>query len=779
MADDTGVTQLRGSLPEKIGRYRILRCVGRGAMGLVYAAVDEQMGRNVAIKVLIADLEDAPETRARFYREAQAAARLVHPNIITIFDAGEDQGRSYIVMQLLEGWPLVEYLQRPEAASLDRKVDLMIQMCEGLVAAHGQGVIHRDLKPNNLFVQNDGLLKIYDFGVARLAESNMTAIGSMLGTPDYMSPEQARGEQVDARSDIFSAGAVFYYMLAGRKPFPGTDLPAVLRQLQFEEPTPFNSATVPQDLSALLFKALAKQASDRPPRVQDLLAGLVRFRRQYQAETRRLAATGRARYEAVQQLSVQVAEVGAVLGIGGPGSDASLQARLPQLAGRGAAAFDAIQSDRARVNAVLHELEAERARLSTELEGRRGQAAHIETGRALVASGDARGGLRLFESVLAAYPGADRARELADECRPVAQAQEARDRRVTDLTSAARRALDAQDWAAATTASGEVLALVPNHPVATALLAEADQAIQQEKRRHEAMIQRAVQRTLQAIDRHALDEATAALLEVEALQPSAEVLADLRHRLTEAQAAAEAAELLTQMSAEEVRLARAAFRRGRFDEAVQQLHAFLDVEPQARLAEAELDRLVKLRQALASSSVARGRRVKELLDAARPLADQGALTEAIAQARSAMRADPSNLATAAFLDDLLERDLQKRVSHAHKQSLDQRAAEAEPLLAAARDALGRGYLSMAQDAALAACRIAPARPDAVALAESVRRSLEADDDAGAPLGDLPMVEIAVEPPQPEVAPPAESGGWLSHVNHWASDLLKRRSAKNP
>src|SRR5207245_2309826 len=120
---------------------RILKCIGRGAMGIVYSATDEAMGRVVAVKILMADLEYAPETRERFNREAQAAARLVHPNIITIFDAGEDQGRSFIVMQLLEGWPLAEYVKRPEAQTLDRKLDLMVQICEGLVAAHTAGVV--------------------------------------------------------------------------------------------------------------------------------------------------------------------------------------------------------------------------------------------------------------------------------------------------------------------------------------------------------------------------------------------------------------------------------------------------------------------------------------------------------------------------------------------------------------------------------------------------------------------------------------------------------------
>src|SRR3954462_4552558 len=145
---DAALPPARSTMPEQIGRYRITGRLGRGAMGGVYLAIEEMTDRPVALKVLMADLESDPETRARFYREAQAAARLLHPNVITVYDAGEDQGRSFIAMQLLEGAPLGDYLRRDDAPSLERKLDLMIQICEGLSAAHGQGIVHRDLKPN-------------------------------------------------------------------------------------------------------------------------------------------------------------------------------------------------------------------------------------------------------------------------------------------------------------------------------------------------------------------------------------------------------------------------------------------------------------------------------------------------------------------------------------------------------------------------------------------------------------------------------------------------------
>ena len=207
----------RRSSPERIGRYQVIERIGRGAMGVVYRAHDEAMGRDVALKVLTADLEDDPDIRTRFHREAEAAARLSHPNIITIFDVGEDGDRFFIVMELLRGATLKDFLKQSDAAPLARKLDLMIQLCAGLGAAHNASIYHRDIKPGNIFVRADGILKILDFGVARLASSSMTAAGFIVGTPDYMSPEQARGADIDGRSDIFSLGGVFYFMLTGPK----------------------------------------------------------------------------------------------------------------------------------------------------------------------------------------------------------------------------------------------------------------------------------------------------------------------------------------------------------------------------------------------------------------------------------------------------------------------------------------------------------------------------------------------------------------------------------
>jgi serine/threonine-protein kinase len=280
--------------PERIGRYEVLERIGRGGMGVVYRARDEAMGRDVALKVLTADLEDDPDIRTRFYREAEAAARLSHPNIITIFDVGEDGDRFFIVMELLRGATLKDFLKQSDGSQIERKLDLMCQLCAGLGAAHNASIYHRDIKPGNIFVRADGILKILDFGVARLASSSMTAAGFIVGTPDYMSPEQARGLEIDGRSDIFSLGGVFYFMLTGRKPFPATDLPTLFRQIQSSSVPPPPGVDVPPELTTVVMKALSKKRETRYQTCQELMTDLDMVRHQYAMQARRSATGGHA-----------------------------------------------------------------------------------------------------------------------------------------------------------------------------------------------------------------------------------------------------------------------------------------------------------------------------------------------------------------------------------------------------------------------------------------------------------------------------------------------------
>jgi len=256
---------------ERLGRYRLLERIGGGATSLVFSAHDEAMDRKVALKMIVADLEDEKETRERFYREAKITAQLFHRNIVTVLDVGEDHGHPFIVMELLDGWPLGDYLACDTMRSLAVNLDLITQLYAGLQAAHQQGVVHRDIKPSNLFVQRDGVLKILDFGLARLQASTLTAMGQIVGTPEFMSPEQAAGEKVDARSDIFSAAAVSYLILTGRPPFTGPDLRRTLDALLQEDPAPISDAEAPAPVREVLTKGLAKHPALRYQSAAEML----------------------------------------------------------------------------------------------------------------------------------------------------------------------------------------------------------------------------------------------------------------------------------------------------------------------------------------------------------------------------------------------------------------------------------------------------------------------------------------------------------------------------
>ena len=250
---------------DKIGKYKIVSKIGQGATSHVYKGKDESLGRFVAVKTIAAEVSKDETLRKRFRREAESAALLNHPNIITVYDFGEEQDKLYIAMELLEGVDLKQALAEGRLATLDQKLDVMYQISEGLAFAHSHGIFHRDLKPANLHVLGNGKLKIMDFGLARLSGSDMTRTGLVMGTPHYMSPEQVRGEHVDARSDVFAMGCVFYEILTGKKPFDAESLHSVLyKVMQAEPPSPAESVPgLPNVIVQIVEKALAKKPADR------------------------------------------------------------------------------------------------------------------------------------------------------------------------------------------------------------------------------------------------------------------------------------------------------------------------------------------------------------------------------------------------------------------------------------------------------------------------------------------------------------------------------------
>jgi serine/threonine protein kinase len=259
---------------KRLGRYELLDQLGKGGMGVVYRARDTKLDRPVAVKLLLVNLQDDGETRERFLREARAAGELNHRNIIKVYDFGEEGGRAFMVMELLEGASLNEFLKEHPDLSLDRKLQIMIGVCEGLAFSHTRSIVHRDLKPANLFITKDRQVKVLDFGLARVASSKLTRTGLVFGTPDYMSPEQVRGKVVDERSDIFSLGAVFYQVLSGRKPFAAQAFPEVMRNVLTEGPVSLTHGEAPASLARVITRALQKDPLKRYQSVEELLADL-------------------------------------------------------------------------------------------------------------------------------------------------------------------------------------------------------------------------------------------------------------------------------------------------------------------------------------------------------------------------------------------------------------------------------------------------------------------------------------------------------------------------
>ncbi len=276
---------------QTISHYKILEKLGEGGMGIVYKAHDTTLDRDVALKFLPHYLTTDETEKERFYHEARAAAALAHQNVAVIHEIGEHQGSGvdkqlFLVMEYVEGKTLKKLIeQEADGLSLKRVLEISIQACEGLVAAHEKGIVHRDIKSDNIMITPKGQVKIMDFGLAKIkGASKLTKAGSTLGTAAYMSPEQAQGEEVDLRSDIFSFGVVLYELLTGRLPFRGEHRSALLYSLLNEDPTPiarYNDKVSP-DLERCVMKALSKDREERYQHADDLLADLRRERKSFE-----------------------------------------------------------------------------------------------------------------------------------------------------------------------------------------------------------------------------------------------------------------------------------------------------------------------------------------------------------------------------------------------------------------------------------------------------------------------------------------------------------------
>ena len=258
---------------KSLGRYRIQGVLGKGAMGLVYDGLDPTLDRRVAIKTVLTSMLDeatAKQYAMRFVREVRAVARLNHPNIVQVYDYGSEGDLAYIVMEYIRGKELKDYFDAGEQFALEAILRMMRELLDALDFAHEAGVIHRDVKPANVMLDAAGRVKLTDFGVARITDRDAelgeaTRAGAMIGTPAYMSPEQIQGQAIDRRSDVFSAGVLFYQLVTGKKPFEGTGWALAKKVVQDDPVWPSSVVTVSRHIDRVVARALAKSAEQRYP----------------------------------------------------------------------------------------------------------------------------------------------------------------------------------------------------------------------------------------------------------------------------------------------------------------------------------------------------------------------------------------------------------------------------------------------------------------------------------------------------------------------------------
>ena len=679
------------SLPRSIGRYRILGRLGKGAMGVVYSGYDDMMQRSVAIKVMMADLEEDPETSARFYREARSAGQLAHPNIITIFDMGEDNGRLFIVMELLEGETLNKYLERPEAADVGSKIDLMVQICDGLAAAHSRGIFHRDVKPGNLLVRPNGELKIVDFGIARLASSNMTASGLIVGTPDYMSPEQARGQEVDHRSDIFSAGAVFYLMLTGRKPFAAAGLTAVLAKVQNDDPLPIRETEGSAQLARLVMKALSKNPDDRYQSCEHMAAELESLKRNLEIETRQWIGDCNRRLQALESLANQRRALIDALGV--VPAPADLDARRVELLEARAALTEPYP--RSAVANLLAEVEQVHTAAVEDVDRWQRALKAVEDGSRAAGEGGTREAIAHLELALRIEPASKRAAAEADRYRRMVAEQRAVDDRAGALIEEARKAADAKHWQAVIILCNDALMLDGRADEATALKRRAVEAIEADARERGAECERALGRAEAHRRTSRFNEAMLELDRARGFSPNAPELRVFEERLRESIALTERETQLTQEAAAAIAAAHQAFSSGQRDQAIADLRSFHARAPEATIA-AEISRLEGEAKRL-SAAERRAAEAKERASAAEAALAAGNAQQALALAARALAIEPGHL-LARKVSGLAGAEVKQQAEgKARAATAAQRIEEAKQQVARGRFQKARALVSAAAD----------------------------------------------------------------------------------
>lgn len=712
------------SAPTKIGRYEIRGRIDKGSMGVVYGARDAELDRDVALKVMTVDIEDEPDTRERFYREARITSNLLHRNIVTVLDFGEDDGRLYLVMELLKGTTLLNHVKSGTSSSIEEKLDLMVQTCEGLAVAHVKNITHRDIKPGNLFVLKDGGLKILDFGVARVDTSSMTASGLVVGTPDYMSPEQARGKAVDVRSDVFSAGGVFYFILTGRKPFGDTrELHVVLQRVVREDPLPIRDMEAPPALARVVMKALAKKPEDRYANAAEMAADLIRFKRQFDTETRQLRTTARERFHAIELAYSERLRLRRVLDVVSPEDEEAaleeLRASCPGLTplSSDSAASGLSPFRREAVVAYLDRLESYGGGIDAQNGVLAECVVRLERAGVSLQEGSVHRSYEDFDYVVRAFPTCTRAREGHERSRTLLGERQALENHVQALLLEARAAEKAQNWHSVVDLCEQVLNIRPGIADAASLRDGARSALARDEQARRSRIQEQLNAGARALRRGQLDDAEGYLAKARAIQPDAAAVQEFEEQIAAARAAVIAADALALECHDAIERARAEFAEGDRRAAVERLRAFAIEHPSIPALRAEAERLEKEAKRLEELE-RRQAEANTYANRAQQAWDAGQVREGLAAADAALSLDPSH-AAATHLRSLARARLREL------EAIASRDAEVSDKIRSARGYVSRRRFDKAEREARKALELDPTNTEAGAIVAEVQR-LQAD-----------------------------------------------------
>jgi serine/threonine-protein kinase len=671
---------------KRIGKYEIIGKLGQGAMGVVYKARDPFLQRVVAVKTMSADLDSEPELRERFFREARSAGQLSHKNIITIFDLFEEHGSIYIAMEFLDGEDLKLKIASEEQMPLEYKLQLMIEICEGLDHAHHREIIHRDIKPGNIHITRSGQAKILDFGLARISSSEITKSGLVMGTPNYMSPEQVRGDRVDARSDVFSVGAVFYEFLTYKKPFAASSYHATFYNILEKDALPLEQVEpwLPKELSSIILRALAKEPSKRYQRVGDLILDLHRLEKKLAEKRKHVHSEAK---KAVEELRHFIGQNKDLIRQQEPQAEDTtvrLRSQLSKAAEQEEGRPSDVTLGYVEMAKVRDHALKERQRLAVVLQKVKGASVLVEEAAELKDKGRLEDALSVLGKFLKQIPDHAEANAMAKSVRQqIAQrdGEAEQKQKAEELFQKATAKFEEGHPEQCLPLLAEVLKLESDHLGASVLQEQAKQRIQQiaqleERRRRATEKMASAQKALEAGD---LDEAREQVEETMAIDPQATGTIDLRQKIESAEAQRKAAEERAARAEELLKTADSLDRSGQAQQALERLNELLALAPDHPQALKLREKIHERREAREREEKERRAKIAAELSRAREFAKSGKLEDAVHILRDILGEQPRQADAQGLLERIEKEIHDRQVREALQKKCDQLLARAKKM----------------------------------------------------------------------------------------------------